>query len=96
MTEKAWPILGKKMALAHDPKFREGKVYPQPFMRPPTVNGVVNIGMEGSVHLPDLAAQKSGFTPYVMRGNKAEDATQLLLEQFPGIYKPVTEKGDSK
>lgn len=75
-----WPIEGKTVALA------KGKT-------PPTVDGVINIGMEGSVHVPDEETQRSGFTPYVRRGNKAVDATRLLLQTFPGIYKPVTEKG---
>lgn len=94
METTTWPIPGKTVALARDPRFKRGQVHPQPYATPPTVDGVINIGMEGSVHVPDLATQQSGFTPYVMRGNKAEDATQLLLGQFPGIYKPVTEKGD--
>lgn len=82
-TPKAeWPIEGKTVALA------KGKV-------PPTVDGTINIGMEGSVHVPDEATQRSGFTPFVMKGEEAADATNLLLRTFPGVYKPVTEKGGS-
>lgn len=76
----AWPIEGKTVALAKD-------------HRPPTEDGVINIGMEGSVHVPDEDTQRSGFVPYIRRGSKAIDATQLLLSTFPGVYKPVTEKG---
>lgn len=80
-TKPDWPIEGKTVALAKG-------------MRPPTESGVINIGMEGSVHVPDEDTQRFGFTPYIRRGSKAVDATQLLLSNFPGVYKPVTEKGD--
>lgn len=76
----SWPIEGKTVVLAKD-------------RRPPTEDAVINIGMEGSVHVPDEATQREGFTPFIRRGSKAVDATQLLLSTFPGIYKPVVEKG---
>lgn len=63
---------------------------------PPTVDGVVNVGMEYTIHLPALEEQQAGFAPYLTRPGhtKHEDATRELLTQFPGIYKPIVEKGE--
>lgn len=50
---------------------------------PVTVNGIVNIGMEKAIELPDEETQRKGF--YV------EDFVALTT-QYQGIYKPITRK----
>lgn len=80
--KKEWPMEGATVALANGKK-------------PVTVDGRINIGMDHSIHVPSEEDQRAGFTPYMMRGSKHVDATRELLHQFPGIYKPVTKKGDT-
>jgi hypothetical protein len=77
-----WPMEGATVALANGKK-------------PPTVDGVINIGMDHTIHVPSEEDQRSGFTPYIMRGSKHVDATRELLQQYPGVYKPVKPKGET-
>lgn len=97
------------LMLAHDPKFvrakttEEGGGTEKVYHTPPTADGEVNIGGSGSIYLPSLEAQRAGFMPFFVRREKAKpatidldsgaEATRVLLEQFPGIYKPVERKG---
>ncbi len=76
-----WPLEGATVALA------KGK-------RPPTVDGHINIGMDHTIYVPSEEAQRAGFTPYKKVGGEAVDATRELLHQYPGVYKPVKQKGD--
>jgi hypothetical protein len=80
--KEEWPMDGATVQLAKG-------------ATPPTVSGVVNVGMEHSIHLPSLELQTEGFTPYIVRANRRDDATRELLTQFPGRYKMITEKGGS-
>jgi hypothetical protein len=80
-TANEWPLEGATVALA------KGK-------RPPTVDGHINIGMDHTIYVPSEEAQRAGFTPYKKVRGEAVDATRELLLQYPGVYKPVKQKGE--
>lgn len=97
-----------RVRLARDPKIVRAKTIEEGggteavYHTPPTASGVVNIYGVGGIYLPSLSDQKAGFTPRIVKRHKNEwwkvegseaDATRILLEQFPGIFKPVEEKG---
>lgn len=51
--------------------------------KPFTENGVINIGQHTSVEMPSEAQQRAGW--------KCDEA-MALFNQFPDLYKPITDK----
>lgn len=72
-------------------KLAQGK-NPPTFSEPGQKDVEINIGMDHTIYVPSLNTQKAGFTPYRIVDGKRVDATAELLVQFPGIYKPFTDK----
>lgn len=106
-TETAPPTSSPRIRLARDRKIVRAKTIEEGggteaiFHTPPTASGVVNIYGVGGIYLPSVSEQKEGFTPRIVRRVKGEwykvegseqDAARILLETFPGIFKPVEEK----
>ena len=53
-------------------------------------DAAINVGMEYTIYVPSLEAQKAGFTPYRLdKDNNKVDATKELLTQFP-LLKLIT------
>lgn len=75
------------------------------FRRPVTENGEIRIFGQAPIWLPSAEEQEAGFTPLLMKVEKGKpdqidpgsgtEATRLLLEQFPGIYKAIKAKGET-
>lgn len=105
-----WPIEGATVKLARNKRVQTEEGKDKPYHRPPAIDGSIRIGMDAVIFVPDLTAQKSGFTPYKLEPKpqtedeqKAEkdiefmavDATDELMRHYAGIYKYVQPLGES-
>lgn len=91
--EPKWPMGGKTIRLGRDHK-RKTEGEDTPYHKPLTSDDHVNIGMGLQVFFPSKTAQKAGFQPYYLdAGGEPQDATAIVLENFPGVYMPIVEKG---